>query len=48
MPVGVVAGRVMKLGGKLPIKLSFGGCYNVATPQYGAKWTLYSEVAVIF
>jgi len=48
VPVGVVAGRVMKLGGKLPIKWSLGGYYNVATPQYGAKWTLYSEVAVIF
>lgn len=35
-------------GGKLPVKLSFGGYYNVVTPQYGARWQLQSVVAVIF
>jgi hypothetical protein len=48
VPVGVVGGRIIKLGGKLPVKLSFGGCYNVVTPQYGARWQLQSVVAVIF
>jgi hypothetical protein len=38
VPVGAVAGRIIKLGGKLPVKLSIGGYYNVVTPQYGAKW----------
>ena len=47
-PVGAVAGRIIKLGGKLPVKLSIGGYYNVVTPQYGAKWQLQSVVAVIF
>jgi hypothetical protein len=37
-----------KVGGKLPVKLSFGGYYNVVTPQYGARWQLQSVVAVIF
>ena len=48
MPVGAVAGRIIKLGGKLPVKLSIGGYYNVVTPQYGAKWQLQSVVAAIF
>jgi hypothetical protein len=48
VPVGLVAGRIIKLGGKLPVKLSFGGYYNVVTPQYGARWQLQSVVAVIF
>ena len=34
--------------GELPVKLSIGGYYNVVTPQYGAKWTLQTVVAVIF
>ena len=25
-----------------------GGYYNAVTPQYGARWQLLSEVAVIF
>ena len=48
VPVGAVAGRIIKLGGKLPVKLSFGGYYNVVTPQYGARWQIQSVVAVIF
>ena len=40
MPVGLVGGRIIKLGGKLPVKVSLGGYYNVVTPQYGAKWQL--------
>jgi hypothetical protein len=48
VPVGAVAGRIIKLAGKLPVKLSIGGYYNVVTPQYGAKWQLQSVVAVIF
>jgi hypothetical protein len=48
VPVGAVAGRIIKLGGKLSVKLSFGGYYNVVTPQYSARWQLQSVVAVIF
>ena len=47
VPVGAVAGRVFRVG-KLPIKLSIGGYYNVVTPQYGARWTLQTVAAVIF
>ena len=48
VPIGLVGGRIIKLGGKLPVKLSLGGYYNVIAPQYGAKWTIQSVVAVIF
>src|SRR5208337_1733534 len=48
VPVGGGAGRIIKLGGKLPVKLSLGAYYNVVTPQYGARWQIYSTVAVIF
>jgi hypothetical protein len=34
--------------GKVPIKLQIGAYYNVTTPQYGAKWQVHSEFAVIF
>ncbi len=47
-PLGGAAGRIIKLGGKLPVKLSLGAYYNVVTPQYGAKWQVQSVVAVIF
>jgi hypothetical protein len=47
LPIGAVAGRVIRLG-KIPVKLSLGAYYNVLTPQYGAKWTLQTVVAVIF
>jgi hypothetical protein len=46
--VGGVAGRIIKLGGKLPVKFEAGAYYNVVTPQFGARWQLTSEVAVIF
>jgi hypothetical protein len=47
LPIGAVAGRVIRLG-KIPIKLSLGAYYNAVTPQYGAKWTIQTVVAVIF
>jgi len=48
VPLGGAAGRIIKLGGKLPVKFSLGAYYNVVTPQYGAKWQIQSVVAVIF
>ena len=41
LPVGGVAGRIIKLGGKLPIKLEAGAYYNIVTPQFGARWQLH-------
>ena len=33
VPVGLVGGRIIKLGGKLPVKVSLGGYYNVIAPS---------------
>src|SRR5271157_4517771 len=41
-------GRVIKIGGKLPINLSFGAHYNAVRPQYGATWQLHTQLTVIF
>ena len=48
VPVGLEAGRIIKLGGKLPVKLWAGAYYNLIAPEYGARWTIKSAVAVIF
>ena len=48
VPIGAGFGRIVKVGGKLPVKLQIGGFYNVVTPQFGARWQLQSTVAVIF
>jgi hypothetical protein len=47
VPVGAFAGRVIRLG-KLPVKLSLGGYYNVVRPEFGPTWTLQTVVAFIF
>jgi hypothetical protein len=48
VPVGAQAGRVIKLGGKLPINLAIGAYYNVVRPEYGATWQLRTQVTFIF
>jgi hypothetical protein len=48
VPIGTEVGRIIKVGGKLPVKFAIGAYYNVVTPQFGAKWQFLSEVAVIF
>jgi hypothetical protein len=48
VPVGAQAGRVIKLGGKLPVNLAIGAYYNVVRPEYGATWQLRTQVTFIF
>jgi hypothetical protein len=48
LPIGVQAGRLIKLGGKLPINLAIGAYYNALRPQFGATWQLRTQIAVIF
>ncbi len=48
VPVGAEIGRVVKLGGKLPVNFLLGAYYNVVTPKYGADWQLRSQVTLIF
>jgi hypothetical protein len=48
LPVGVQGGRVIKLGGKLPLKLEVGGYYNALRPEGAGNWQLLTEAALVF
>jgi hypothetical protein len=48
LPVGVQAGKVIKIGGKLPVKLEVGAYYNALRPTGGGSWQLLSEIALVF
>jgi hypothetical protein len=47
LPVGVQAGRVIKIGGKLPVKLEVGAYYNALRPTGGGTWQLLTEAALV-
>jgi len=48
VPLGGGAGRLIRVGGKLPVKLSAGLFYNVVRPTYGGRWVLNANVTLIF
>ena len=48
LPVGAQFGRLIKIGGKLPVNLLVGAYYNALRPQGAATWQLRTRVAVIF
>jgi len=48
LPVGGGGGRVVKIGGKLPVNISIGAYYNALRPQYGAAWQMRTQVTFIF
>jgi hypothetical protein len=48
VPVGGGLGKLMKIEGKLPIKLSVGVFYNVVKPTNTGHWFLNTELAIIF
>ena len=48
LPVGGQVGRVIKIGGKLPINLSLGAYYNTLRPEFGSTWQIRAQVTVIF
>jgi len=48
LPVGGQVGRVIKLGGKLPVNLSLGAYYNALRPRYGSTWQLRTQITFIF
>ncbi len=48
VPLGANVGRVIKIGGKLPINLSLGGYANVVHPELGATWQLRTQITAIF
>jgi hypothetical protein len=48
LPVGGQVGRVIKIGGKLPVNLSLGAYYNALRPQFGSTWQLRTQITFIF
>lgn len=48
LPVGAQVGRLIKIGGKLPVNLAVGAYYNALRPQFGSTWQLRTQVAIIF
>jgi hypothetical protein len=48
VPLGVNAGRVIKIGGKLPVNFQLGAYANVIRPNYGATWQLKTQMTIIF
>jgi len=47
VPIGGGFGKVVHLG-KLPINLSAQAFYNVATPEYGADWSIRLQCQLLF
>jgi hypothetical protein len=48
VPVGGGVGKLMKLEGKLPIKLEVGLFYNVVKPTDTGHWFLNTSLSIIF
>jgi hypothetical protein len=47
LPVGAAVGRVIKIGGKLPVNLSVGAYYNALRPEFGSTWQLRTQITII-
>jgi hypothetical protein len=48
LPLGGQFGRLIKLGGKLPLNLSLGAYSNVLRPKFGPVWQIRAQATVIF
>ncbi|MGH9484082.1 MAG: neuromedin U [Terriglobales bacterium] len=48
LPVGAQVGRVVKIGGKLPINVSLGAYYNALRPEFGSTWQMRTQITVLF
>jgi hypothetical protein len=48
LPVGAQVGRVVKIGGKLPVNFLLGAYYDALRPEYGSTWQLRTQVTLIF
>lgn len=48
VPVGGGVGKIVRIGGKLPVNLSLSAYYNAERPQFGATWNIRTQVAFIF
>jgi hypothetical protein len=41
-------GRVIKIGGKLPVNFLLGAYYNALRPEFGSTWQLRTQATLIF
>jgi hypothetical protein len=48
LPIGAQFGRLIKLGGKLPVNLLVGAYYNALRPSGAGTWQLRTQLAFIF
>ena len=48
LPFGAQVGRVVKIGGKLPVNFLVGAYYNALRPEFGSTWQLRTQVTIIF
>jgi hypothetical protein len=48
LPVGADFGRVIKIGGRLPVNFQIGAYYNALRPQFGSTWQFRTQVTLIF
>jgi hypothetical protein len=48
LPIGGGFGRVVRLGGKLPVNFGLSAYGNVLRPEYGATWQLRAQMTLIF
>jgi hypothetical protein len=48
LPVGGQVGRVVKIGGKLPVNLSLGTYYNAVRPEFGSTWQIRTQITFVF
>ena len=48
LPIGAQFGRLIKLGGKLPVNMLVGAYYNALRPSGAATWQLRTQIAFIF
>lgn len=48
LPIGAQFGRLIKLGGKLPVNLLVGAYYNALRPSGAGTWQLRTQIAFIF
>jgi hypothetical protein len=44
----MITGRLLKIGGKLPVNLLVGAYYDALRPKFSATWQLRTQVAIIF
>lgn len=47
IPFGAGVGKIVKVGGKLPLNLQAGAYYNAVKPEYGGDWQLRAMVVVL-